>query len=100
MWAWPWERWPRPGRRRRQVATPPQSGPDSPPPAAPGVWREQPAQTLLTLAARHPAAQKLSLLQGESAVGRRSAQAGGRPARCAALGLAVLAGANRMLDHG
>ena len=35
----------------------------SPPPAAPGVWREQPAQTLLTLAARHPAAQKLSLLQ-------------------------------------
>ncbi|RHE46104.1 type II secretion system protein GspL, partial [Klebsiella pneumoniae] len=34
----------------------------SPPPAAPGVWREQPAQTLLTLAARHPAAQKLSLL--------------------------------------
>jgi hypothetical protein len=36
----------------------------SPPPAAPGVWRAQPAQTLLTLAARHPAAQKLSLLQG------------------------------------
>ena len=32
----------------------------SPPPAAPGVWREQPAQTLLTLAARHPAAQKLA----------------------------------------
>lgn len=42
----------------------------SPPPAAPGVWREQPAQTLLTLAARHPAAQKLSLLQGEFAVRR------------------------------
>ncbi len=41
----------------------------SPPPAAPGVWREQPAQTLLTLAARHPAAQKLSLLQGSSPSG-------------------------------
>lgn len=38
-------------------------------PAAPGVWREQPAQTLLTLAARHPAAQKLSLLQGSSPSG-------------------------------
>ncbi len=64
----------------------------SPPPAAPGVWREQPAQTLLTLAARHPAAQKLSLLQ-EFAVRRRSAQASWRPARYAALALALLAGA-------
>lgn len=36
----------------------------SPPPAAPGVWRAQPAQTLLTLAARYPATQQLSLLQG------------------------------------
>ncbi len=57
----------------------------SPPPAAPGVWREQPAQTLLTLAARHPAAQKLSLLQGKFAARRRSAQASWRPARYAAL---------------
>lgn len=71
----------------------------SPPPAAPGVWREQPAQTLLTLAARHPAAQKLSLLQGEFAVRRRSAQASWRPARYAALALALLAGANSVLDH-
>jgi general secretion pathway protein L len=64
----------------------------SPPPAAPGVWRAQPAQTLLTLAARHPAAQKLSLLQGEFAVRRRPAQASWRPARYAALALALLAG--------
>lgn len=71
----------------------------SPPPAAPGVWREQPAQTLLTLAARHPAAQKLSLLQGKFAARRRSAQASWRPARYAALALALLAGANSVLDH-
>ncbi len=48
----------------------------SPPPAAPGVWRAQPAQTLLTLAARYPATQKLSLLQGEFAVRRRRPAAG------------------------
>ncbi|RHE45877.1 type II secretion system protein GspL, partial [Klebsiella pneumoniae] len=51
------------------------------------------------LAARHPAAQKLSLLQGEFAVRRRSAQASWRPARYAALALALLAGANSVLDH-
>lgn len=54
----------------------------SPPPAAPGEWRAQPAQTLLSLAASHPAAQKLSLLQGEFAVRRRRPdQTSWRPAR-------------------
>ena len=72
----------------------------SPPPAAPGVWRAQPAQTLLTLAARHPAALKLSLLQGEFALRRRRlAQASWRPARYAALALALLVGTNSVLDH-
>lgn len=72
----------------------------SPPPAAPGVWRAQPAQTLLTLAARYPATQKLSLLQGEFAVRRRRpAQATWRSAQYAALALALLVGTNSVLDH-
>lgn len=52
----------------------------SPLPAAPGEWRAQPAQTLLSLAASHPAAQKLSLLQGSSpsAVGGLIRRAGVR----------------------
>ncbi len=53
-------------------------------------WRAQPAQTLLSLAASHPAAQKLSLLQGSSpsAVGGLIRRAGVRrgmprwPRRC------------------
>ena len=72
----------------------------SPPPAAPGVWRAQPAQTLLTLAARYPATQKLSLLQGEFAGRRRRpAQAPWRSAQYAALARAVLVGTNSVLDH-
>ncbi|NRE99151.1 type II secretion system protein GspL, partial [Klebsiella variicola] len=72
----------------------------SPPPAAPGVWRAQPAQTLLTLAARYPATQQLSLLQGEFAVRRRRpAQATWRSAQYAALALALLVGTNSVLDH-
>lgn len=72
----------------------------SPPPAAPGEWRSQPAQTLLSLAASHPAAQKLSLLQGEFAVRRRRPdQTSWRPARYAALALALLAAVNSVLDH-
>ncbi|MDP1282534.1 type II secretion system protein GspL, partial [Klebsiella pneumoniae] len=57
------------------------------------------AQTLMTLAARHPGALKLSLLQGEFDVRRRSAQASWRPARYAALALALLSGANSVVDH-
>lgn len=72
----------------------------SPPPAAPGEWRAQPAQTLLSLAASHPAAQKLSLLQGEFAVRRRRPdQTSWRPARYAALALALLLAVNSVLDH-
>ena len=72
----------------------------SPPPAAPGAWRAQPAQTLLSLAANHPAAQKISLLQGEFAIRRRQpAQGSWRPARYAALALALLAAVNSVLDH-
>ncbi len=72
----------------------------SPPPAAPGAWRAQPAQTLLSLAANQPAAQKLSLLQGEFAIRRRQpAQGSWRPARYAALASALLAAVNSVLDH-
>ncbi|WP_407257767.1 type II secretion system protein GspL [Klebsiella pneumoniae] len=71
----------------------------SPPPAAPGVWREQPAQTLLTLAARHPAAQKLSLLQGSSPSGgglrRRAGVRRGMPRWL----WRYWQGANSVLDH-
>ena len=55
---------------------------------------------MLTLAARYPAAQKLSLLQGEFAVRRRrTVQATWRSAQYAALALALLVGTNSVLDH-
>ncbi len=71
----------------------------SPPPRR----RESGARSLrrrCSLAASHPAAQKLSLLQGEFAVRRRRPdQTSWRPARYAALALALLAAVNSVLDH-
>ncbi len=72
----------------------------SPPPAAPGVWREQPAQTLLT-PCRTPSgsAETQSAAGGSSPSGGGLRRASWRPARYAALALALLAGANSVLDH-
>ncbi len=71
----------------------------SPPPAAPGVWRAQPAQTLLS-------SPQIIRRRRRSACCRRvchppSAACAGswRPARYAALALALLAAVNSVLDH-
>jgi general secretion pathway protein L len=70
----------------------------SPPPAAPGVWRATCADIADPCRTPSGSAETQSAA-GEFAVRRRSAQASWRPARYAALALALLAGANSVLDH-